>query len=103
MDERLEHLLGIMERCVLNAEFCDGCPCLSESYDTCRQTQDEFFSRIHGLIHEHHALKADMQAACEGNNPCMVCGHFKPERYGHEKCELNGWHCSWEWKGVQNP
>jgi len=47
------------------------------------------------------ALHADLITACTSGNPCLVCSHYKPERNGLEKCELNGWVCSWEWKGKQ--
>lgn len=47
------------------------------------------------------ALEADLSLACTSNNPCLVCGHFRPERDGLQKCELNEWICNWEWRGEQ--
>ena len=46
------------------------------------------------------ALEKDLTLACTSNNPCLVCGHYKPNL--KEKCELLGWHCEWVWRGEQS-
>ena len=47
------------------------------------------------------ALEADLALACTSNNPCLVCGHYRPEME-KAKCDLMGWTCAWEWRGIQN-
>lgn len=54
------------------------------------------------MTEREQALFCDLHITCTENNPCLVCGHYKPERQGMEKCELNGWKCAWEWRGMQN-
>ena len=46
-------------------------------------------------------LEADLAIACKSNNPCLVCGHYRPDQNGYQKCELNEWVCKWEWRGAQ--
>ena len=54
------------------------------------------------MTEREKALEEDLTLVCTEINPCLVCGHYKPECQGMEKCELNGWKCAWEWRGVQH-
>lgn len=51
------------------------------------------------MTEREKALEADLTLACVENNPCLVCGHFRPDQNGFQKCELNEWVCKWEWRG----
>lgn len=60
------------------------------------------FDTLKALIDIIKSHEEDLNLVCRTINPCLVCGHYKPERQGMEKCELNGWKCAWEWRGMQN-
>lgn len=48
------------------------------------------------------ALETDLTLACTSGNPCLVCGHYRPDMQGMQKCELNEWVCKWTWRGAQD-
>ena len=54
------------------------------------------------MTEKEQALFCDLHIACTENNPCLVCGHFRPDQNGLQKCELNEWVCKWEWRGNLN-
>ena len=103
MTEQEKRIVSIMEHCVLNADFCDTCENNSEDYQGCRRTHEMFFEMIKNGLAERNALLADLHAVCAGKfvDICCICGHYRPERQGEQKCELNGLICSWVWRGVQ--
>ena len=101
-NERRAELLVVMEHCVLNGEFCDDCPNNHEDYGGCRKTPEEFFEMVKNTLAQRDALLADLKLVCTKNNPCLVCGHFRPEREDYEKCELKEWVCEWEWRGEKH-
>lgn len=51
------------------------------------------------MTEREKALEADLALVCNTLNPCLVCGHYRPEREDYEKCELKEWTCSWIWRG----
>lgn len=104
MTEQETRTVSIMEHCVLNADFCDTCENNSEDYQGCRRTHEMFFEMIKNGLTERDALLADLHAVCAGKfvDICSICGHYRPERQGEQKCELNGLICSWVWRGMED-
>lgn len=103
MIENEKRIIGIMEHCVLNADFCDDCENNKEDYVGCRKTHEDFFVTIKDALAQRNALLADLHAVCAGKfvDICCICGHYQPDKEGELKCELNGLICSWVWRGVQ--
>ena len=62
-----------------------------------------FFDMVKEAFAQRDALLTDLKLACGGKfvDVCCICDHYTPENPG-EKCELLGWACSWEWRGVTN-
>jgi glutamate/tyrosine decarboxylase-like PLP-dependent enzyme len=61
---------------------------------------DELADYVMQLKREHDALIADLTTVCETVNTCLACDHYRPE-WVKPGCELNGLHCAWKWRGVQ--
>ena len=101
-NERRAELLVMMEHCILNDGFCDECIHEPKSSGECKGHFKEFFEMVKEDIRERERMKADLAVACTQNNPCLVCSHYRPEREGLEKCELNNWVCKWEWRGEKH-
>lgn len=51
------------------------------------------------MTEREKALEADLALVCNIPNPCLVCGHYRPDREDYEKCELKEWTCNWVWRG----
>ena len=103
MNEQEARTMRIMEHCVLNAEFCDGCENRDSNYDGCCETHELFFKMAKDAFAMRDALLTDLNLACGGKfvDICCVCGHYRPDREGELKCELNGLICSWVWRGIR--
>ena len=103
MTEQEKRIVGIMEHCVLNAEFCDQCNNNAEDYPGCRKTHEEFFKIIKDAFAQRDALLTDLSLACGGKfvDVCCICGHYTPDNPG-ERCELKGLDCRWEWRGTRH-
>ena len=103
MTEQEKRAVSIMEHCVLNADFCDGCGNNSEDYKGCRKTHEHFFDMVKDAFAQRDAMFADLNHVCSGKfvDICCICGHYQPDREGELKCELNGLICSWVWRGIR--
>lgn len=57
------------------------------------------FDTLKTLIDIIKSQEEDLSLVCRTINPCLVCGHYRPEREDYEKCELKEWTCNWIWRG----
>lgn len=103
MTEQETRAMEIMERCVLDAEFCDKCELGKAEFEVCAKAHKDFFAAAKDAFAQRDALLSDLNLACGGKfvDVCCICGHYTPDHPG-EKCELKGLACRWEWRGPQN-
>ena len=70
--------------------------------DTINYANTELHSAYEAMKRERDAAVEDLTLACTSGNPCLVCGHYRPDMQGMQKCELNEWVCKWTWRGAQD-
>ena len=92
MTERTK-VLEMVERYVSSVESREDLD------DKNRQMTLVSYGTLKALIDTIKSIEEDLTIVCRIPNPCLVCGHYRPERVDYEKCELKEWTCEWVWRG----
>lgn len=106
MTEQEKILLKVAKERLCAAGYCDDdCKYYRfGAYDChdCCDMNTKAINIIEDAFAQRDALLADLKFVCAKNNPCLVCGHFRPKREDYEKCELKEWVCEWVWRGEKH-